>query len=73
MNMANKRGNNEGSIYRRKDGRWSAQVSLNGRRITKYGKTQKECRDWVNQTLDKIDLGLTFDGAQVSLGEYMSI
>jgi integrase len=71
MNMASKRGNNEGSIFKRKDGRWCAQVSLNGRRITKYGKTQKECRDWVNLTLDKIDHGLTFDGAQVSLQQYM--
>ena len=53
------------------DGRWCAQVSLNGRRITKYAKTQKECRDWVNQTLDKIDHGLTFDGAQLSLAQYM--
>jgi len=69
--MASKRGNNEGSIFKRKDGRWCAQVSLNGRRITKYSKTQKECRDWVNATLDKIDHGLTFDGAQVSLQQYM--
>jgi len=61
--MASKRSNNEGSIFKRKDGRWCAQVSLNGRRITKYAKTQKECRDWVNQILDKIDHGLTFDGA----------
>lgn len=38
---------------------------------SRYGKTQKECRDWVNQTLDKIDHGLTFDGAQVSLQQYM--
>ena len=38
--MASKRGNNEGSIFKRKDGRWCAQVSLNGRRITKYSKTQ---------------------------------
>lgn len=69
--MASKRGNNEGSIFKRKDGRWCAQVSLNSRRITKYGKTQKECRDWVNLTLDKIDHGLTFDGAQFSLQQYM--
>jgi integrase len=71
MNMASKRGNNEGSIYKRKDGRWCAQVSLNGRRLTKYAKTQKECRDWVNQTLNKIDHGLTFTGAQISLAQYM--
>jgi len=28
MNMAKKRGNNEGTVYKRKDGRWRAQVSL---------------------------------------------
>ncbi len=69
--MAGKRGNNEGCIYRRKDGRWCAQVSLNGKRITKYAKTQHECRDWVKQTLDKIEHGLTFEGTQLSLERYM--
>lgn len=69
--MASKRGNNEGSIYKRKDGRWCAQVSLNSRRLTKYAKSQKECRDWVNQTLNKIDHGLTIAGANISLARYM--
>jgi integrase len=69
--MSGKRGNNEGCIYKRKDGRWCAQVSLNGKRITKYAKTQHECRDWVKQTLDKIEHGLTFEGAQLSLERYM--
>jgi integrase len=71
MNMARRRGNNEGSIFKRKDGRWVGEVSLNGRRLTKYAKTQKECRDWVNQTLGKIDHGLSFDGAQLTLSQYM--
>jgi integrase len=70
MNMARRRGNNEGCIYRRKDGLWCAQVSLSGRRITKYGKSQKECRDWVKQMLVKIDGGLTYDGSQLTLERY---
>ena len=69
--MARKRGNNEGTIYKRKDGRWCAQVSLSGRRITKYAKTQKECRDWVKQISNKIEHGLTFDGTQLSLERFM--
>jgi len=40
--MAKKRGNNEGTVYKRKDGRWCAQVSLSGKRITKYAKIQSE-------------------------------
>jgi integrase len=50
---------------------WVGEVSLNGRRMTKYAKTQKEARDWVNATLGKIDHGLTFDGAQLTLAQYM--
>jgi len=71
MNMARKRGNNEGTIYKRKDGLWCAQVSLNGRRVTKYAKTQKACRNWVKGTLNKVEHGLTFDGTQVSLERFM--
>jgi integrase len=44
---------------------------LNGKRITKYAKTQHECWDWVKQTLDKIEHGLTFEGSQLSLEKYM--
>ncbi len=68
--MARRRGNNEGCIYQRKDGRWCAQVSLSGRRITKYAKTQRECREWVKQTLDKIEYGLTFEGTQLTLEHF---
>src|SRR5688500_11748011 len=36
-----KRGNNEGSIYKRKDGRWAAAVTVDGgRRKTVYGATR---------------------------------
>ena len=69
--MARRRGNNEGCIYLRKDGRWCAQVSLNGRRLTKYGKTQRECREWVKDTVTKIGNGLTFQGTRVTLDEFI--
>jgi hypothetical protein len=68
-----RRGNNEGCIYHRKDGRWCAQVSLSGRRLTKYGKSQKECRDWIKEMGTKIGNGLTFRGTQVSLNEFIEI
>ncbi len=69
--MAKRRGNHEGSIFKRKDGRWVGELTLNGKRLMKYTKTQKEARDWVNVTLGKIDRGLTFDGAQLTLSQYM--
>ena len=45
-----KRGNREGSIYQRSDGRWVAQISLPGdsrirrRRKSIYGRTRDEVR-----------------------------
>jgi integrase len=71
MNMAKKRGNNEGTVYKRRDGRWCAQVSLSGKRITKYAKTQRECHDWVREITNKIEHGMTFDATQLTLERYM--
>ena len=69
--MAKNRGHNEGTIYQRADGRWCAQVSLNGHRLTHYAKTQRECREWLRTTLAQVDSGLTIEGARTTLGEYL--
>ena len=69
--MAKKRGNNEGSIYRRKNGAWRAMVTLQGRRLTHTAKTKSLCQDWLRRTLDEVDNGMTFDSTQVSLGKFM--
>jgi integrase len=70
--MAHKRMNNEGTLYYREDRRrWCAQVSLEGRRLTKYASTQRECREWVKETLAKIDHGLTFTGTQITLERFV--
>jgi integrase len=69
--MAKKRGQNEGTIYKRKDGTWAAQVSIQGRRLTKYTKTQSEARTWLRTTLNQVDNGITFLGAQMELGKYL--
>lgn len=37
-----RRSNGEESIARRKDGRWQAAYTLNGKRHYLYGKTRKE-------------------------------
>ena len=62
--MARKRANGEGTITKRKDGRWQAAVTVgydhNGKqkRKTLYGRTQGEVRaklDELKQTLDSTD------------------
>ncbi|MBL8080436.1 MAG: site-specific integrase [Anaerolineales bacterium] len=69
--MAKRRGNHEGGLYRRKDGLWCAQVSLNGRRLTKYGKNAAECREWIKETLARIHGGLTYSATQITLETFM--
>ena len=58
-----KRGNNEGSIYKREDGRWAGQISLgyvNGKRKRKviYGKTRKEVAEKLKVALRDQQQGL---------------
>lgn len=70
--MARRRANHEGTIYRRKDRLWCAQVSLDGHRLTKYGKTQRECHDWIKAMLDKIDSGLTYGSVHITLESFIN-
>jgi integrase len=72
MNMARRRANHEGTLYRRKDGLWCAQVSLDGHRLTKYGKTQRECHDWIKEMLGKIDTGLTYESTHITLESFIN-
>ena len=58
-----KRGQNEGSIYQREDGRWCAQINLgfvNGRRRRKYiyGNTQREVIRKATEVRRAVEQGL---------------
>jgi integrase len=70
-----RRSNGEGTITRRKDGRWEARYyipTVNGtKRKTIYGKTQVEVRDKLTKALsDRID-GIVYDDDNMSVGEYL--
>jgi integrase len=69
--MARRRANGEGTIYRRKDGRWCAQMSLQGKRVTFYAKTQRECRDWIKSTVSAIDRGGSYESMRMTVEEYL--
>lgn len=69
--MARKRGQNEGSIFQRKDGLWTVSVSIQGKRISKYFRSQSECREWLRNTQKQIQNGLTLAGAQTTVFEYL--
>jgi integrase len=69
--MSTRRSKGEGSIFRRKDGLWVAQITIQGRQIGKYAKSQAECREWLKTTKAQIEGGLTLAGAQVSLADFL--
>ena len=69
--MAKKKGNNEGTITKLPSGSYRAQVTLDGQRLSFTSKTRSECQAWVRKTLDHIDEGLTYEGSQTTLDEYL--
>jgi integrase len=75
--LSKKRGNGEGSIFRRKGGGWCAQYTVytaNGRkRKTLYGKTRQEVAAKLAKVLSDREGGLTFDAEHLMLGEYLDL
>jgi integrase len=70
-----RRGNGEGTITRRKDGRWEARYyvpTVTGtKRKTLYGRTQAEVRVKLTKALsDRID-GIVYDDENMTVGEYL--
>lgn len=65
------RGKHEGSLHQRPNGSWRAQVSVDGRRISYKAKTRAECHEWLRKMQDGIDQGMTFQGRNLTLREYL--
>jgi integrase len=70
--MAKKRGNQEGTIYQKANGRWRAQLMLNGGRLSITADTRSEVQDWLRSTRNQIENGLTFKGATISYDEFLN-
>src|SRR5947209_17661062 len=66
------RGHGEGSIYQRKDGRWTASITLEGRkRKTFYGKTRKEVQEQLKMALHQQQQGTLATGPQQTVQQYL--
>lgn len=70
--MAKKRGNNEGSIYKRKNGSWRALVTVDGKRLTRTFNTKREGQEWIRKMLDEIDSGLVFESTLITLETFIN-
>lgn len=75
--MGKRRARGEGSLYKRDDGLWVGQLYLpTGKKKVKYGKTQKEVRDWLLEQKEAVSKGIYVDGKDLTLeaflGQYMT-
>ncbi|MGZ3626540.1 MAG: tyrosine-type recombinase/integrase [Ktedonobacteraceae bacterium] len=70
--IRSRRGRGEGSVYQRKDGRWSASFYLeNRKRKTVYGKTRKEAYEKLQQALLQHRQGLLATGPKQTVKQYL--
>lgn len=71
-----KRANGEGSIFKRKDGRWQGDISLGydqhgkRRRETVYGRTQREVREKIDRLKREVGSG-SYSNTKLTLAEYL--
>jgi hypothetical protein len=70
-----RRGNGEGSVRKRKDGRWEARYTVHGadgpKQRTVYGKTRKEVSKKLTDAMAGRDKGLVFDSKSLTVGEFL--
>jgi len=73
--MAKRRGNGEGSISKRKDGRWwgryTAYTANGPKQRAVYGKTRSEVAEKLTKAMSDRDGGLVFDVDNLKLSDYL--
>ena len=70
--MGRKRGSHEGSIYKRKDGRWAAAVSLpEGKRKHFYGKTRSDVAERLRLAQHAHSRGLPIGEERATVGQFL--
>jgi len=73
--LQKKRGNGEGSVYRRKDGLWVGQYKIRTHDGPKtkyiYSKTRKGAASKLAGALAEGDSGLVYDCRSLTVGDYL--
>jgi integrase len=68
-----RRGNGEGTLYRRSDGRWGATVTLDdGRRKTFYGRNRREVQERLKDLARQREQGLLVASADQLTGDFLA-
>ncbi len=73
--MSRKRGNGEGSVTKRKDGRWMARYTVytvkGPQRKSVYGKTRKDASDKLAKILSDCAEGIVYEDDNMTMDEYL--
>jgi integrase len=68
-----KRGNDEGTVYQRQDGRWVAAVrDVNGRRVYRYARTRAEAAAKLTLALKATADGIALPSEQQTVAEFLT-
>lgn len=72
--MGKRRGNGEGSVFKRADGRWEGTMSVGrGRRKSFYGTTRQEAWRKLSAALKALQEGLPILGERQTISQFMSV
>jgi hypothetical protein len=69
--LVTRRGNRDGTIARRSDGRWAAAVEVEGRRRWVYGRTRQEVTRKLQEAIRGVEMGLVPVGDRRTVGQYL--
>lgn len=78
MAKAKRRGNNEGTIRKRADGRWESRITIGTNPATGkpkyqyfYGKTRAEAAQKMTEALHELNIGAYIEPNKITLGEWL--
>lgn len=66
-----RRGNNEGTIFKRKDGRWQGAISHAGRRTFVYGKTRTETLEKLRKLQSQVEKGINLKAGNYTVESFL--
>jgi integrase len=69
--MSKRRGNDEGSIGKRKDGTYYGAIRFEGKREWVYGQTRKEVADKLRELRRKHEEGISRQGAKLTMTDFL--
>lgn len=67
-----KRSHGEGSLTKRANGSYLAQVSIEGKRVSKTFRLRKEAQEWINTLNQQVRQGLTYNSAKTTVDELLA-